>query len=42
MDSNYNQTNYVYMIQGIPYKAEISGSRGGEREDGCLLGCCAV
>jgi hypothetical protein len=21
---------------------EISGSHGGEYEDGCLLGCCAV
>jgi hypothetical protein len=23
-------------------KDKISGSRGGEYEDGCLLGCCAV
>jgi hypothetical protein len=22
--------------------SEISGSHGGEYEDGCLLGCCAV
>jgi hypothetical protein len=24
------------------YVDEISGSRGGEYEDDCLLGCCAV
>jgi hypothetical protein len=24
------------------YSCEISGSHGGEYEDDCLLGCCAV
>jgi hypothetical protein len=26
----------------IPFIVEISGSHGGEYEDDCLLGCCAV
>jgi hypothetical protein len=30
----YSQTHTVV--------GEISGSHGGEYEDGCLLGCCAV
>jgi hypothetical protein len=25
-----------------PFPGRISGSHGGEHEDGCLLGCCAV
>jgi hypothetical protein len=40
--------NYILLdafnneTQGTEYECEISGSHGGEYEDGCLLGCCAV
>jgi hypothetical protein len=29
-------------LQNKSVESEISGSHGGEYEDGCLLGCCAV
>jgi hypothetical protein len=39
--------NNVFEISNPMYlkfkiHCKISGSRGGEYEDGCLLGCCAV
>jgi hypothetical protein len=29
-------------LEGEEYLGEISGSHGGEYEDGCLVRCCAV
>jgi hypothetical protein len=31
-----------YTVERTNRSSEISGSHGGEHEDGCLLGCCAV
>jgi hypothetical protein len=39
--NNVQQYVHVEITETVRY-CEFSGSHGGEYEDGCLLGCCAV
>jgi hypothetical protein len=32
----------IYYMKNQINRCEISGSHGGEYEDGCLVGCCAM